>query len=157
MPVGITRECERLTSGHCVLFTPRDIPGVWPMARHYSSFGPNPAATGEYNPLQKLAYASTIRFGVLSRLTGIVLFKPAQFSLPAFSIQRVSSDARVAFRGDVRVTRVYFRAPDHGSARLVKFLLHAFRMEARACVSGIGNQTGVMGNGRCAFPSARQP
>ena len=45
-------------------------------------FGPNPAATGEYNPLQKLAYTSTIKFGVLSRLTGIVLFKPAQFSLP---------------------------------------------------------------------------
>ena len=140
-----------------MLFTPHDIPDVWPMARHYSSFGPNPAATVEYNTLQKLAYTSTIKSGVLSLLTGIVLFKPAQFSLLAFSIRRVSSDARVAFRGDVQVTRVYSRAPDRGFARLVKFLLHAFRMEARACVSGIGNQTGVMGNGRCAFPSARQP
>jgi len=40
-------------------FTPRDIPGVWPMARHYFFFGPKPPATGQYNPLQKkLAYTS---------------------------------------------------------------------------------------------------
>ena len=37
-----------------------------------------------YNPLQKLAYTSTIGFGVLSLLTGLVLFKPAQFSALAF-------------------------------------------------------------------------
>ena len=73
-------------SGHyrTLLFTPRDIPGVWPMARHYFLFGPKPPATGQYNPLQKLAYTSTIGFGVLSLLTGIVLYKPAQFSWLAF-------------------------------------------------------------------------
>ena len=73
-------------SGHyrTLLFTPRDIPGVWPMARHYFFFGPKPAATGQYNALQKLAYTSTIGFGVLSLLTGLVLYKPAQFSWLAF-------------------------------------------------------------------------
>ena len=45
---------------------------------------PKPPATGQYNPLQKLAYSSTIGFGVLSLLTGIVLYKPAQFAWLAF-------------------------------------------------------------------------
>jgi Ni/Fe-hydrogenase b-type cytochrome subunit len=72
----------QLLSGYykTVLFVPRDIPGVWPMARHYFLFGPKPAVTGPYNPLQKLAYTSTVLFGVASVLTGIVLYKPIQFS-----------------------------------------------------------------------------
>jgi Ni/Fe-hydrogenase b-type cytochrome subunit len=76
----------QVASGHyrTMLFTPRDIPGVWPMARHYFFFGPKPAATGQYNPLQKLAYTSTMLFGVLALLTGIVLYKPVQFSWLAF-------------------------------------------------------------------------
>jgi Ni/Fe-hydrogenase b-type cytochrome subunit len=73
-------------SGHyrTVLFMPRDIAGVWPMARHYFLFGPKPPAAGQYNPLQKLAYTSTVGFGVLSLLTGLVLYKPVQFSWLAF-------------------------------------------------------------------------
>jgi Ni/Fe-hydrogenase b-type cytochrome subunit len=73
-------------SGHfrTMLFTPPDISGVWPMARHYFFFGPKPPATGQYNPLQKLAYTSTVGLGVLSLLTGIVLYKPAQFAWLAF-------------------------------------------------------------------------
>jgi Ni/Fe-hydrogenase b-type cytochrome subunit len=67
-----------------VLFMPRDIPGVWPMARHYFFFGPKPPATGQYNPLQKLAYTSTVGFGVLSLITGMVLYKPTQFAWLAF-------------------------------------------------------------------------
>ena len=63
-----------------VLFTPRDLPGVWPMVRHYFLFGPKPPATGQYNPLQKLAYTSTIGFGALSLVTGLVMYKPVQFS-----------------------------------------------------------------------------
>jgi Ni/Fe-hydrogenase b-type cytochrome subunit len=76
----------QVLSGHyrTVLFTRRDIPGVWPMARHYFFFGPKPPATGQYNALQKLAYTSTIKLGVLSLLTGIVLYKPVQFSWLAF-------------------------------------------------------------------------
>ena len=37
-----------------------------------------------YNPLQKLTYTSTVGFGVLSFLTGLVLYKPAQFAWLAF-------------------------------------------------------------------------
>ena len=34
----------QIVSGHfrTVLFRPRDVPGVWPMARHYFLFGPKP-------------------------------------------------------------------------------------------------------------------
>jgi thiosulfate reductase cytochrome b subunit len=62
-----------------VMFMPRDIRGVWPMVRHYFLFGPTPPATEAYNALQKLAYTSAIGFGVLATLTGLVLYKPAQF------------------------------------------------------------------------------
>ncbi|MBZ5616411.1 MAG: cytochrome b/b6 domain-containing protein [Acidobacteriia bacterium] len=83
---GLVYVAYQVGSGHyrTMLFTPRDIAGVWPMARHYFFFGPKPPAAGQYNPLQKLAYTSTVGFGALSLLTGIVLFKPAQFSWLAF-------------------------------------------------------------------------
>ncbi len=83
---GIFYVAYQVTSGHyrTMLFTPRDIPGVWPMARHYFFFGPKPRARDQYNPLQKLAYTSTIGFGALALLTGIVLYKPAQISGLAF-------------------------------------------------------------------------
>jgi len=83
---GVLYLTYQIISGHyrTMLFTPSDIPGVGPMARHYFFFGPKPEAKGQYNPLQKLAYTSTIGFGVLSLLTGIVLYKPAQFSWLAF-------------------------------------------------------------------------
>ena len=37
------------------------------------------AATGQYNPLQKQAYTSLF-FGTLSLLTGLVMYKPVQLS-----------------------------------------------------------------------------
>ncbi len=83
---GLLYVAYQLLSGHyrTVLFTPKDIPGVWPMVRHYFLFGRKPPVTEQYNPLQKLAYTSTVGFGVLSLLTGIVLYKPAQYSWLAF-------------------------------------------------------------------------
>lgn len=66
-----------------VLFRPRDVPGVWPMVRYYLLFGSRPVPTEPYNPLQKLAYTATLAFGALSVLTGLVLYKPAQFSVLA--------------------------------------------------------------------------
>ena len=83
---GVLYLTYQLLSGHyrTVLFTPKDIPGVWPMVRHYFLFGPKPPITEQYNPLQKLAYTSTVGFGTLSLLTGIVLYKPVQFSWLAF-------------------------------------------------------------------------
>ena len=73
---------SQLATGHyrTVTFTRRDIAGVWPMARHYFLFGPKPVATGQYNPLQKLAYTTAIGLGALSLFTGIAMYKPAQFS-----------------------------------------------------------------------------
>jgi thiosulfate reductase cytochrome b subunit len=68
-----------------VLFTHRDLPGVWPMVRHYFFFGPKPPQSEAYNALQKQAYTSAIGLGVLSFLTGLVIWKPIQFSwLAAF-------------------------------------------------------------------------
>ena len=66
-----------------VLFMPRDIRGVWPMTRHYFFFGRKPELNEPYNPLQKLAYTSAILLGALSVLTGLVLYRPAQFSFLA--------------------------------------------------------------------------
>ncbi len=63
-----------------ILFVPRDVGGVWPMARHYFFFGAKPVATEAYNPLQKLAYTSAIGLGLLSVLTGLAVWKPIQFS-----------------------------------------------------------------------------
>jgi len=65
------------------LFVPKDLAGVWPMIRHYFFFGRKPAQTEVYNPLQKMAYTSAILLGLLSVLTGIVLYNPVQFSLLA--------------------------------------------------------------------------
>ncbi len=63
-----------------MLFRPRDIPGAWPMVRHYFFFGPKPKQTEAYNPLQKLAYTSIVLCGALSVLTGIVILRPVQLS-----------------------------------------------------------------------------
>ena len=83
---GLIYLAYQLLSGEFrqVLFTPRDLPGVWPMARHYFLFGKKPEVTEPYNSLQKLAYTSTIFFGIASTLTGLVLYKPAQFGWLAF-------------------------------------------------------------------------
>jgi Ni/Fe-hydrogenase b-type cytochrome subunit len=79
---GLLYVAGQLVSGHyrTVVFTKRDVMGVWPMARHYFFFGPKPTATGQYNPLQKLAYTTVILLGGLSLLTGMVMYKPAQLS-----------------------------------------------------------------------------
>jgi Ni/Fe-hydrogenase b-type cytochrome subunit len=63
-----------------VLFTHRDVPGVWPMVRHYFFFGPKPELRQAYNPLQKQAYTAAIGLGVLSVVTGFAVWKPVQFS-----------------------------------------------------------------------------
>ena len=78
---GVLYLAYQIVSGHWrqVLFLPRDIKGVWPMARHYFLFGKKPEVVAAYNPLQKLAYTSTIFFGIVSTLTGLVMYKPVQF------------------------------------------------------------------------------
>src|SRR5260370_16622752 len=64
-------------------FVRRDCAVVWLRIRHYFFFGRKPAQTEVYNPLQKMAYSSAILLGLLSVLTGIVLYNPVQFSLLA--------------------------------------------------------------------------
>src|SRR6266849_2046495 len=63
-----------------VLFVRRDVPGVWPMVRHYFFLGHKPLTKEAYNPLQKHAYTSAIVLGILSVLTGVAIWKPVQFS-----------------------------------------------------------------------------
>ena len=79
---GVVYLGYQIFSGHYrqVLFVPRDVPGVWPMVRHYFFFGPKPAAKEAYNPLQKHAYTSALVLGILSVLTGLAIWKPVQFS-----------------------------------------------------------------------------
>jgi thiosulfate reductase cytochrome b subunit len=79
---GIIYLSYEIISGHykTVLFVPRDIPGVWPMVRHYFLFGKKPLQSEPYNPLQKLAYTATILFGALSLASGLVMYNPVQFS-----------------------------------------------------------------------------
>jgi thiosulfate reductase cytochrome b subunit len=64
-----------------VILQPREFRGVWPMVRHYFLFKPKPEQLEPYNPLQKLAYTSTIVFGIVAVITGILLFQPVQFAL----------------------------------------------------------------------------
>jgi Ni/Fe-hydrogenase b-type cytochrome subunit len=82
---GVVYTGYQILSGNVrqILFVPRDVPGVWPMVRHYFFFGRKPLQTDAYNPLQKIAYTSAIVLGVVSFLTGIVLFNPVQFSFLA--------------------------------------------------------------------------
>lgn len=87
MAAGVLYVGYQLFTGHRrqVIFNPaKDLKGVWPMARHYFLFGPKPEVTEAYNPLQKLAYTQTIACGALAMLTGLVLWKPVQFSLLTF-------------------------------------------------------------------------
>lgn len=65
-----------------VILRPQEFRGVWPMVRHYFLFKPKPEPLEPYNPLQKLAYTSTIVLGVVAVITGILLFQPTQFALP---------------------------------------------------------------------------
>lgn len=82
-------------NGAQVLFSTRDAGGVWPMARHYFFFGPRPAVTQTYNPLQKLAYTVALLLIVVSLVTGFALYKPVQLSWLVYGL------------GGFRLTRIW--------------------------------------------------
>jgi thiosulfate reductase cytochrome b subunit len=94
---GIVYGVYLVLSGHWrhVVLQPRELRGIWPMARHYFLFKPKPDAREPYNPLQKLAYTSTILLGALAVVTGLLLAKPVQFA-PV-----------VALAGGFRAVRIY--------------------------------------------------
>ena len=77
---GLLYVCYELARGHYrqVLFTVKDVPGLWPMFRHYFLFGPKPESTEPYNALQKQAYTAAVMFGAASAITGATLWKPVQ-------------------------------------------------------------------------------
>ena len=68
------------TTGHWrhVVLRPDEIGGVWTMVRHYLGLGAEPPLREAYNPLQKLAYSSTLLLGALAVATGVLLAKPVQ-------------------------------------------------------------------------------
>lgn len=79
---GIAYVFYLLASGHWrqVILQPKELRGIWPMAKHYFFFQAKPEQTEPYNPLQKLAYTSTIGFGIAAVVTGVLLYKPAQLA-----------------------------------------------------------------------------
>jgi Ni/Fe-hydrogenase b-type cytochrome subunit len=79
---GAAYAIYQLASGNVrqVLFVPRDVPGVWPMVRHYFFFGPKPPQHDTYNPLQKLAYTGAIALTMLAVVSGLALYKPVQLA-----------------------------------------------------------------------------
>jgi thiosulfate reductase cytochrome b subunit len=80
---GLLYVVSQLASGHyrTVIFTPRDVRGVWPMVRHYFFFGPKPAAAG-----------STTRFRswrIRARLVSVpFLCSPVSSCTSRYSCQR---------------------------------------------------------------------
>jgi Ni/Fe-hydrogenase b-type cytochrome subunit len=119
---GVSYLIYQVTSGNIrqVLFVPRDLPGVWPMARHYFLLGPKPPQTQTYNPLQKLAYTTAIALGVILCVTGAALYKPVQLSW------------LVAALGGFRAARVWHFAAMCGLAafipgHLLMVALHGWR------------------------------
>ena len=96
--------------------TPRES-GRWYVTISCSARKPD--LTEPYNALQKLAYTSAVLLGVLSTLTGLVLFKPVQFRWLAFVFGGFHLHPDLAFPGHVRISVVY---PGH----LVMVLLHGW-------------------------------
>jgi Ni/Fe-hydrogenase b-type cytochrome subunit len=135
-----------------VVFRPRDVAGVWPMIRHYFLFGPKPAQAEPYNPLQKLAYTATLAFGALSLLTGLVLYKPAQFSPLAavfggYHLARIwhfaAMCALVAFI-PAHIVMVAIHGWNNFSAMLTGWRREADReADGEAAVSGPGAEPGM--------------
>ena len=114
-----------------VLFVPRDIPGVWPMVRHYFLRGPKPPVDQPYNPLQKLAYTTTLLLGALSIVSGLALYKSAQLPVAGDDARRVRAGAGLALLRAVRLRGVRPRpSRDGGDSRLAELHGDADRMEA---------------------------
>ena len=119
-----------------VLFTPRDVPGVWPMVQHYFFFKAKPPVTEPYNPLQKLAYTSTC-CSACCRCSPALPFRHRAVFVALPRDGRLLAGARLALPGDVRIPRVCFRAPGHGGASWLEELrLDADRLEARPGIPG---------------------
>ena len=103
-----------------VLFTPRDVFGLWPMIRHYLLLGPKPSQRGTYNSLQKLAYTVVIALLLVLLGTRAALLKPVQLGWLA------------ALLGGFRLARVWHFAAMCGllafiPAHVLMVALHGWR------------------------------
>jgi Ni/Fe-hydrogenase b-type cytochrome subunit len=79
---GLAYVAYLFVTGHWrqVILQPQELRGIWPMVQHYFFFRPKPPQLEPYNPLQKLAYTSTIFFGIAAMVTGVALSKPVQLT-----------------------------------------------------------------------------
>lgn len=112
-----------------VLFTARDIDGVWPMVRYYLLRGPKPPLIGIYNPLQKLAYSTALVLIVVSIVTGVALYKPVQLSWLVYGL------------GGFRLTRIWHFAAMCGLLAFIPghvfmVVLHGWRSFASMWTGG---------------------
>jgi Ni/Fe-hydrogenase b-type cytochrome subunit len=120
-----------------VLFARDDVRGVWPTARHYFLFGPKPAVTATYNPLQKLAYSVALLLIVVSLITGFALFKPVQLSWLVYGL------------GGFRLTRIWHFAAMCGllafiPGHLLMVALHGWKNFAGMWTGGKASLSGTM-------------
>jgi len=100
-------------------------------------FGPKPAAAGQYNPLQKLAYTSTLGSACCRCSRALSCSSPHSFLGWRFYSEGFTSPAS-GTSPRCADSSPSSRSPDHGSAAwLVEFLLHAFRLETRTRVPGV--------------------
>ncbi len=105
---GCCMSIYQIATGHWrqVLFLPRDIKGVWPMARHYFLFGPKPWLTPPTTRCRSWPTLPPFFFGVLSTLTGMVLYKPAQFWWLAWLMGGFHLRTHLALPRHVRISGV---------------------------------------------------
>ncbi len=113
-----------------VLFVRRDLPGVWPMVRHYFFFGPKPPVREAYNPLQKHAYTSAIALGCAVGADRSRGLETGAVFLAGVDDGRLPLGAALAFPDHVGDAGVCFRTfGDGGPAWLEQFRLHVNGME----------------------------
>ncbi len=94
---GVVYGTYQIASGNWrqVVVSRRDLGGLLPMIRHYLGRAGAPLYDGAYNPLQKLAYTTTLAAGLLAALSGLALWKPVQLA------------GLVALLGGFRLVRVW--------------------------------------------------
>ena len=83
-----------------VVFTPKDIPGVWPMVRHYFFFGPKPEVREAYNPCRSMPTRRD-RAGSAVGGNGIRGVEAGAVFLAGMADGRISLGADMAFRHHV--------------------------------------------------------
>lgn len=94
--VGVVYLTSLWTTGRwrMTLIQRAEFTGILPMAKYYLRIGSKPPSTQPYNPLQKAAYTTVITLAAILVGTGILLYKPVQFSglvwlLGGFSMVRL--------------------------------------------------------------------